>query len=307
MEEIIETRPNEKDLKDIKITYEYSLKFNDNNYLIMIGILKDFLVLKVINKSLIKDNYISFFTFEQLKEISKSMRYFDDINDIISFLENKGNKNELFLKKEKDKIFIEFKLVSPSGKEELILLELKPTEISDKELIKLLLKKVDNLEKQIIVLNKEILKVNDLEKLLEKEISKVNDLEKQIKFLNKEIEKLKIDSDEEDEEFESDNENSNNNEIKFNNNYLKEAEILKKTKPPKRPISAFFFYCKERREKLKKEFPNLDNKEIIKNMSIEWNCLSDEIKKPYWEKAFANRKRYEDEKKAYDMINKYLS
>ena len=39
---------------------------------------------------------------------------------------------------------------------------------------------------------------------------------------------------------------------------------------PKRAISAFFFYNQERREKLKKEKPELDNKEIIKTMSAEW-------------------------------------
>ena len=119
---VMETQQIEKELKDIKFTSEYNLKLNNDNYLIMIGILKDHLVLKVTNKELIKDNYLSFFTYEQLKEISKSMRYFDDIKDIISFLENKGNKNELFLKKEKDKIFIEFKVISPSGKEDLVLL-----------------------------------------------------------------------------------------------------------------------------------------------------------------------------------------
>ena len=61
---------------------------------------------------------------------------------------------------------------------------------------------------------------------------------------------------------------------------------------PKRAISAFFFYNQERREKLKKEKPELDNKEIIKTMSAEWNALSDEKKKPYVEKAEADKKRY---------------
>ena len=57
---------------------------------------------------------------------------------------------------------------------------------------------------------------------------------------------------------------------------------------PKRAISAFFFYNQERREKLKKEKPELDNKEIIKTMSAEW----------------ADKKRYEAEKKAYDAKKK---
>ena len=73
---------------------------------------------------------------------------------------------------------------------------------------------------------------------------------------------------------------------------------------PKRAISAFFFYNQERRETLKKEKPELDNKEIIKTMSAEWNALSDEKKKPYIDKAEADKKRYEAEKKAYDAKKK---
>ena len=73
---------------------------------------------------------------------------------------------------------------------------------------------------------------------------------------------------------------------------------------PKRAISAFFFYNQERREKLKKEQPNLDNKEIIKTMSAEWNALSDEKKKPYVATAEADKKGFEAEKKAYDAKKK---
>ena len=85
----------------------------------------------------------------------------------------------------------------------------------------------------------------------------------------------------------------------------KRTKKAKKDKDaPKRAISAFFFYNQERREKLKKEQPNLDNKEIIKRMSAEWNKLSDDQKKPYVQKAEADKKRYEAEKKAYDAKKK---
>ena len=53
----------------------------------------------------------------------------------------------------------------------------------------------------------------------------------------------------------------------------------------KRPLSAYFFFIQERRETLKKEKPNLDNKELIKAMGEEWNKLSDEEKKTYPKKA----------------------
>ena len=85
----------------------------------------------------------------------------------------------------------------------------------------------------------------------------------------------------------------------------KRTKKAKKDKDaPKRAITAFFFYNQERREKLKKEQPNLNIKEIIKTMSTEWKSLSDEKKKPYIQKAEADKKRYEAEKKAYDAKKK---
>ena len=207
----METPQIDKDLKDIKFISEFNIKLNNEDYLIMIGILKDYLVIKAINKEFIKCNYISFYTYEQLKDISKSMKYFDDINDFISFLENKGNKNEILLKKENEKIFIEVKVVSPSGKEDIILLEVKPNEISDKELINHLLKKVDDLEKQISFLNKEVYKNKEDIQYLIKEIDQIKK--------EKENEKIK--------EFELDSTITNNNEIKFIIDYLKELEEFK--------------------------------------------------------------------------------
>ena len=47
----------------------------------------------------------------------------------------------------------------------------------------------------------------------------------------------------------------------------KEKKEKKDKNAPKRAISAFFFYQKERREPLKKEKPNLSNKELISTMS----------------------------------------
>ena len=73
---------------------------------------------------------------------------------------------------------------------------------------------------------------------------------------------------------------------------------------PKRGLSAYFLYNKERRVSLKKEKPELHTIDIIKIISAEWKSLSEEKKKPYYEKAEADRQRYEAEKKAYDEENK---
>ena len=69
---------------------------------------------------------------------------------------------------------------------------------------------------------------------------------------------------------------------------------------PKRPITAYFFYLKERRESLKKEKPSLDNKEILKAIGVEWNELSKEKKKKYETMANEDKKRYEKEKNEYN-------
>ena len=188
-----ETPKIEKNIKDIKFIYEFNLKLNYENYSIMIGTLKDYLVIKILNNSKLKENYISFFTHQQLKDISKSMRYFDDIKDIISFLENKGKTNEIYLTQKNKKLYIHFNVISPNGKGDLVSLEIKSNEISDKELINHLLIKVGELEKKIDFFKEEVSKVDFLEQIIEsmnKEVSKVDNLEKQINFLNKEVSKV---------------------------------------------------------------------------------------------------------------------
>ena len=56
----------------------------------------------------------------------------------------------------------------------------------------------------------------------------------------------------------------------------------------------------ERRASLKKEKPELDNRQMIYEMSNEWNQMKDEDKKKYHERAEEDKKRYEKEKAAYD-------
>jgi hypothetical protein len=69
---------------------------------------------------------------------------------------------------------------------------------------------------------------------------------------------------------------------------------------PKRAISAFFFYQKERREPLKKEQPQLDNKQLISKMSEEWNNMNDVARIPFGKMAEQDKVRYEKQKKEYE-------
>ena len=72
---------------------------------------------------------------------------------------------------------------------------------------------------------------------------------------------------------------------------------------PKKALTPYFCFISERRPELKKEKPNLDHRQIILEMSAEWNKMKDEDKQKYKLKAEEDKKRYEKEKAAYDAKN----
>ena len=84
------------------------------------------------------------------------------------------------------------------------------------------------------------------------------------------------------------------------NKYKKREKREKDPNAPKKALSAFFMFSSERRVSLKKEKPELDNRQIIYEMSNEWNQMKDEDKKKYHDLADEDKKRYEKEKAAYD-------
>ena len=113
------------------------------------------------------------------------MRYFDEIKDIISFIEGKGRKNELFLSKEQqDNILIGFKISSPNGNEENVNLKLNIEELNDKEIINNLVNKVNSLEKQVETLNNEVIK-NEID--IEILFNEIKELKKEREIKGNEI------------------------------------------------------------------------------------------------------------------------
>ena len=72
---------------------------------------------------------------------------------------------------------------------------------------------------------------------------------------------------------------------------------------PKKALTPYFFFISERRPELKKEKPTLDHRQIILEMSEEWNKMKEEDKQKYKLKAEEDKKRYEKEKAAYDARN----
>ncbi len=80
----------------------------------------------------------------------------------------------------------------------------------------------------------------------------------------------------------------------------RKSKAKKDKNAPKRAISAFFFYQKTRRETLKVEQPQLDNKQLISTMSQEWTKMNDTQKIPYAKLAEEDKARYAREKKEYE-------
>ena len=80
----------------------------------------------------------------------------------------------------------------------------------------------------------------------------------------------------------------------------KKEKKVKDPNAPKKALSAFFFYQKTRREGLKKENPSIDHKEIVKQMSEEWNRLADKDKAHYNKLAEDDKIRYAKEKNDYE-------
>lgn len=69
---------------------------------------------------------------------------------------------------------------------------------------------------------------------------------------------------------------------------------------PKKSKNGYMFYCQDNRERVKKEHPGIDGKEIVKHLSNQWNGLSDKQKAPYLKKANADKERYQQEMTAYN-------
>ena len=71
---MIYTSSSKINIKEVKfINEEFKVKLNEEIFNIMIGSLNEYFVIKVYNKSNLKNNYISCFTYDNLKNISKSI------------------------------------------------------------------------------------------------------------------------------------------------------------------------------------------------------------------------------------------
>lgn len=99
------------------------------------------------------------------------------------------------------------------------------------------------------------------------------------------------------------NKNENIKNTSTIKNKKKKEKKLKDPGMPKRACIAYIFYTQDRRNSLIKEKPDLNNKQIISEMSKEWNSLSEKDKEPYVKKAEADKERYKKEMNMYKAKN----
>jgi hypothetical protein len=70
---------------------------------------------------------------------------------------------------------------------------------------------------------------------------------------------------------------------------------------PKRGLSAYMFFANEQRDNVREENPNATFGDVGKRLGERWKALSEKQRAPYEAKAAADKKRYEDEKAAYNV------
>ena len=80
---------------------------------------------------------------------------------------------------------------------------------------------------------------------------------------------------------------------------------MKDPAKPKRPTSAYLYFCEEARPKIMKKMKGKKNKkvnlgDIAKQLGSMWKSLSENDKKPYVEKSLVDKERYLDEMEKYN-------
>jgi hypothetical protein len=61
------------------------------------------------------------------------------------------------------------------------------------------------------------------------------------------------------------------------------------------------FFANEQRENVREENPGVSFGQVGKLLGLRWKALSEKQRAPYEAKAAADKKRYEDEKQAYNV------
>eukprot|EP00949_MAST-11_sp_MAST-11-sp1_P000579 g579.t1 len=88
-----------------------------------------------------------------------------------------------------------------------------------------------------------------------------------------------------------------------------EIRKWKKKNGPKAPMSSFMMYSVDARAKAKKEHPELQPKDVLRFVAVQWKELPSELKQPYVERANAARAAHAIKKKEFvdGALKEYLA
>jgi len=85
----------------------------------------------------------------------------------------------------------------------------------------------------------------------------------------------------------------------------KTGKFRKDPNRPKAPNTAYFLFMADKREETKKNFPELNHKQLISKLADLWNKLSMETKQHYLNKAEENKKQWQIDLKAYEKTDEF--
>ena len=81
---------------------------------------------------------------------------------------------------------------------------------------------------------------------------------------------------------------------------------LKDPNAPKRPKTAFLYFCESKRKKIVKENPNLKLGDIQKILGKKWQNLSEKKKKEFINKNIQDKERYDKDLEEYNLNKNYF-
>ena len=173
--------PKENIILSLKEPKEFSLINDLKKYIVLIGKSSNLEKLGIqLKESDIDLNffYENFFNLEELKNINKYFRIYDNIDEVIPDIEAIFEEKKFSIKFENDKLMVILKFNKIGKGEELISLELKKNSLSLEKICENLIKEIKYLKNKIIEQEKEI-------KIL-KEKKEYNELIEEIKLIKEE-------------------------------------------------------------------------------------------------------------------------
>jgi hypothetical protein len=78
----------------------------------------------------------------------------------------------------------------------------------------------------------------------------------------------------------------------------------KDPKAPKRPLSAYVYFYKDRHASIRAEFPDLRPPDVTRKLGHEWSTMDDQSKSKFYALQTEGREKYKVEKEAYDRTQK---